>query len=161
MQMLRAYLLRLTACSFLVSICAALVSQPKLKRLVKLMGGCLLALTALQPLLSIDFTALPDLLYPYGLSQQNAVDEAERKNAQLLEDLIRKQTEASIQDALDEQGIDARFHLTLRMDQSVGMPVPWSVTVYADCDEEKQNLISDFFSSELGIAKERQVWSDP
>ena len=161
MDLLRSYLLRLVVCAFLVSLSAAMVTQPRLHRLVKLCGGCLLAIVALQPLVDIDFSRLPDLLYPYGLSQQNAVDEAERKNEALLEAMIRSQTEEAIRQALVEQGIEAEFRLTLRMDRSVGAPVPWSVTVRSGCSDTQRSALSAFFTETLGIPKERQIWTDP
>ena len=161
MDYLRSYLLRLVACSFLVTLSASLVTQPRLHRLVKLCGGCLLAIIALQPLVHLDFSRLPDLLYPYGLSQQNAVDEAKRKNEELLENLIRSQTEEAIQKELEALGIDGRFQLTLRMDRSVGAPVPWAVTLYADCTESQRAALSDYLMETLDIPKERQVWNDP
>lgn len=158
---MREYLLRLTACAFLVTLAASVVTQPRLCRIVKLLGGCLLALTALQPLVGLDLNALPDVLYPYGLSEQNAIDDAQRKNAALLESMIREQTEQTIRTRLKAEGIEASFHLTLQMDASVGAPVPWAILIKTACSEAQKQSFSVWLSQELGIPAERQQWRAP
>lgn len=155
---MRGYFLRLTACAFLVTLLSALVRSDRLRPIVRLCGGCLTVLIALQPLVGLDFSRLPDLLYPYGLSQQNLADEARRKNDALLESLIREQTEQAVYTLLEAQNASLEFDLKLQMDQAVGAPVPWAITFYGNCSQEQKDAIAAYLRDSLGIPEERQAW---
>ena len=158
MSALRWYLLRLVACSFVVALSSALITAPRLQRIVRLGGGCLLALLALQPLFSLDLAQLPDYLYDAGLSQQYFTDQAEEKNAEILEQLIRQQTDQRIEEAFVAQGISADFTLSLHFDERVGAPIPWAIVVQGTYNQAQRQALTAFLRDELGIPEERQQW---
>ena len=159
MSAVRDYLLRLTACAFLVSLAAMLVSQEKLRRIVKLVGACLIAVAALQPLIGLDLSALPELVAWTDPARTEAIAEAKAKNDALLEQLIRTQTEEALQQALDEQGIAVDFSLSLRYDDALGLPLPWQIRLSGVCSESEQAQLRELLRDTFGIPEERQVWS--
>lgn len=153
-----AYLLRIVAASFLLSLCMALTRSERLKKILRLSGGCFLAIVVLQPLLCVRLDSLPDPLAGTEFSAQQRLEEAKEKNAALLEELIRTQTSQRIQKELAEEGVHADFTLELRYDEKLGAPVPWSIRIRSACTEAERAAISTFLSESLGIPEERQSW---
>lgn len=156
MSWLRDYLLSITCGAFAVSLCLALVRQERLARVVKLCGGCLMAILVLQPLLGLPLPEFETLL-PSVVSQ-DPVQAAAEKNEALLADLIRQQTEQAIRDELVRQGIAADFHLELQMDDAVGAPVPWAIELRSACSEAQRARFSAYLEDALGIPPTRQDW---
>lgn len=159
MTELRAYLLRLVCCAFAATLAAAFVQQPRIARIVKLCGGCLIVLAALQPLVGLDLSALPELLPEPVQNAQDSAAAAKEQNDALLHDLIQQQTEDYLDTYLEKQGVFAQYTLRLRYDEGIGAPVPWSIAIQCDCDPALREQISGMLQNELGIPKERQEWN--
>lgn len=156
MTEIRWYLLRLVICAFAASVAQTLVVQPKLRRVVRLTAACLLAIVALQPLVTVDLASIPEVLQQQ--LPENPTETAREKNNALLESLIRQQTEAAIREKLDAIGIEADFTLGLQYDADVGAPVPWEISLQARCTDEQAVAMIAFLRDELGIPEARQDW---
>lgn len=158
---IRGYLLRLVGCGFVAAMACALVIQPRLKRIVRLCAGCLLALVALQPLITLDLSALPEQMERQLEAVPDPAQTAKEKNAELLEEMIRAQTEQAIRNELDTLGMDAEFVLTLQYRQELGASVPWSVAVTSRAEPAQKAAFAAYLTDELGIPPERQEWRSP
>lgn len=158
MSWLGAYLLRIVAAAFVLSLCTALVTQPRLARILKLAGGCFLVLIVVQPLFSVRWEALPDYLQGSELSRQSRLEAAQAKNEALMEALVQEQTETLIADELRRRGMQADVALTLRYDEALGAPIPWSIRLASDCTGDERAAFSAYLRDTLGIPEERQQW---
>lgn len=158
MNAVREYLLRLLACAFTVAVASVLVDHPRMGRLIRLCGGCLLAVVALQPLMSVPLESWSAELGNTILPSTDWEETAREQNARLMEQLVLEQTEALIDRELERLGIEGDYTLTLRYDEALGAPVPWSVNVSSSCGVSERYALSTFFSESLGIPEERQVW---
>ena len=115
MTFLRSWLLSVTACAVLVSIAQQLTYGGAMKKIVRFVGGMVLMLTMLRPLLSLTFD-LPELDGDHYREAVEALKEtlnAEQDSA--LGDSIAARTQAYIEDKASSLGLSAvsYTHLTL------------------------------------------------
>ncbi len=152
MTILRSWLLGVVACALLVSACEQLTDGGTMKKIVRFVGGMLLMLALLRPLLRIDLT---DLAVNAGAYREAVAQLEEELGAQRQRELsarIAAQTGAYIEDKAASLGASIRAVVTTEERGSV--PLPASVTLYGEENAE----ISAYIERELGIAKEDQLW---
>ena len=142
MTILRSWLLGVVACALLVSACEQLTDGGTMKKIVRFVGGMLLMLALLRPLLRIDLT---DLAVNAG-AYREAVAQLE------VSARIAAQTGAYIEDKAASLGASIRAVVTT--EERGGVPLPVSVTLYGEENAE----IGAYIERELGIAKEDQLW---
>ena len=155
MTFLRSWLLSVTACAVLVSIAQQLADSGTMKKIVRFVGGMVLMLAMLRPLLSLTFN-LPEL---DGGNYREAVEalketlSAEQDSA--LGDSIAAQTQAYIEDKAGSLGLSVRAEVQTALQG--GVPLPDSVTLYG----AKSAALGAYIAQELGIAEEKQLWIEP
>ena len=152
MTFLRSWLLSVTACAVLVSIVQQLTDGGTMKKIVRFVGGMLLMLALLRPLLRIDLT---DLAVNAGAYREAVAQLEEELGAQRQRELsarIAAQTGAYIEDKAASLGASIRAVVTT--EERGGVPLPVSVALYGEENAE----ISAYIERELGIAKEDQLW---
>ena len=136
MTFLRSWLLSVTACAVLVSIVQQLTDGGAMKKIVRFVGGMVLMLAMLRPLLSLTFD-LPEL---DGGHYREAVE-------------VLKQTLNAEQDSALGDSVRAEVQTALHD----GVPFPDSVTLYG----ENSAALGAYIVQELGIAEENQLWIEP
>lgn len=156
MNAIKAYLLRLICCGFLVSLAGALLKGKRSGRILRLCGGCLMILTALNPLLRVDLAGLPDLIT--GLSPAQRMEEAREKNRELLRRMVTEQTERWILDRAAELGMEPELRVQTREEE--GVFVPDGVLLRGSWTDAQRAALSAILSGELGIGPERQRWEE-
>lgn len=155
MTFLRSWLLSVTACAVLVSIAQQLTYGGAMKKIVRFVGGMVLMLTMLRPLLSLTFD-LPELDGDHYREAVEALKEtlnAEQDSA--LGDSIAAQTQAYIEDKASSLGLSVRAEVQTALRD--GVPFPDSVTLYG----ENSAALGAYIAQELGIAEEKQLWIEP
>ena len=152
MIFLRSWLLSIVACAVLVSLAEHLTDGGTMKKIVRFVGGMLLMLALLRPLLRIDLT---DLAVNAGAYREAVAQLEEELGAQRQRELsarIAAQTGAYIEDKAASLGASIRAVVTT--EERGGVPLPASVTLYGEENAE----IGAYIERELGIAKEDQLW---
>ena len=152
MTFLRSWLLSIVACAVLVSLAEHLTDGGTMKKIVRFVGGMLLMLALLRPLLRIDLT---DLAVNAGAYREAVAQLEEELGAQRQRELsarIAAQTGAYIEDKAASLGASIRAVVTT--EERGGVPLPASVTLYGEENAE----IGAYIERELGIAKEDQLW---
>ena len=157
MNEIKAYLLRLILCGFLVSLTGALLRGKRAGRVVALCGGCLLILTAVEPLLRVDLSRLPDLVT--GLTQSQRQSQAREKNDALLRRLVEEQTEAWIETQAETLGMTVAVQVEARR-AGESLFVPDSVSISGTWTEAQRTALAVILLRELAIPEERQVWNN-
>ena len=152
---IKAYLLRLILCGFLVTLTGSLLRGRKGERALALCGGCLLILTALRPLLRVDLSRLPDLVT--GLTRTEKEAAAREKNEALLKALVESQTAAWIEDRAGSLGLELKAEVTAE-ELEAGTYVPAAVSLSGSWTETQREAFSAILAAELEIPPERQRW---
>ena len=151
MTFLRSWLLSVTACAVLVSIVQQLTDGGAMKKIVRFVGGMVLMLAMLRPLLSLTFD-LPEL---DGGHYREAVEALNAEQDSALGDSIAAQTQAYIEDKASSLGLSVRAEVQTALRD--GVPFPDSVTLYG----ENSAALGAYIVQELGIAEENQLWIEP
>ena len=152
MQFLRQWLLGVVSCALLVSFCEQLTPSGALKKLVRFTGGLLLILSILQPVTHLDVPPLELNDYREAMAQVRLSLENERERA--LADGIAARTGAYIEDKATRLGLSVRA--VVETENAGDTPLPVSVTLYG----EENAALADYIETQLGIAKEKQVWRE-
>ena len=91
---MRGYLFSLTAAALLSSLVLALVPEGSVRRTVQLGCGLLLALTALSPLLKLDYDAIAKQIAEIRLDTETVPTRAETQTRELQAPLRSEQAAA-------------------------------------------------------------------
>lgn len=155
MTAIKAYILRLILCGFLVSLSSALLRGKRTGKAVRLCGGCLLILVAVRPLLQVDLSRLPDLVT--GLTRPQREAAAREKNQSLLRGLVEEQTAAWIEERGKELDMEITAAVTVR-EAEADTFVPDRVTLRGSWTQESREALAAILTRELEIPPERQRW---
>ena len=155
---MKGYLFSLTAAALLSALVLALVPEGSVRRTVQLGCGLLLALTALSPLLKLDYDAIAKQIAEIRLDTETVRTGVEVQNRELqaLSAIIKSKTEAYIWDKADEMGVALEVEVETR-DLGSG-PYPWRATLTGACGGEKRTALTQYIEENLAIPEARQVW---
>lgn len=151
MTFLRSWLLSVTACAVLISIAQQLANDGAMKKIVRFVGGMVLMLAMLRPLLSLSF----DLPALDGESYREAVEALKETLSAEQEDALRERIAAQTQAYIEDKA--ASLGLNVRTAIYDGVPLPDSATLYG----EKNAALGAYITQELGITEEKQRWIEP
>ena len=140
----------MVACAVLVSAAGQLCPEGALRGIARFTGGLLLLLVMLRPAARYepDAAAWSAGGYREAVARLEQELTAERENA--LRRGIAEEWQAYIEDKAGSLGAAVRVEAEL----DAGDSVPERVTLRGAYSEE----LSRFLASELGIAKEKQIW---
>ena len=147
---MKGYLFSLTAAALLSALVLALVPEGSVRRTVQLGCGLLLALTALSPLLKLDYDAIAKQIAEIRLDTETVRTGVEVQNRELQARIISEQAAAYIWDKADEVEVETR-------DLGSG-PYPWRATLTGACGGEKRTALTQYIEENLAIPEARQVW---
>ena len=102
---MKGYLFSLTAAALLSALVLALVPEGSVRRTVQLGCGLLLALTALSPLLKLDYDAIAKQIAEIRLDTETARTGVEVQNRELQARIISEQAAAYIWDKADSLAV--------------------------------------------------------
>ena len=98
LELIRQWLLGITAAAMLVALAEALCPDGNIRGILRLTGGLVLLAAVLNPLLKLDTEALGQALTQYRLDLSAYSTELEEENETLMKDIIEEQSAAYIQD---------------------------------------------------------------
>lgn len=154
--MLRSYLLPLCAAGLLSALCMSLLPEGAVRRVLGLCCACLVALTLIRPLASVDTETLAQTLSRLQMQAEQARTGIEVKNRELTAAIIKQNAETYILDKASSLGLDAQVEVTVRTDAAY--PYPVAVTIEAEAGPEQIEQLSACIAETLAIPKERQTW---
>ena len=149
---MKGYLFSLTAAALLSALVLALVPEGSVRRTVQLGCGLLLALTALSPLLKLDYDAIAKQIAEIRLDTETVRTGVEVQNRELQARIISEQAAAYIWDKADEMEVEVETR-----DLGSG-PYPWRATLTGTCGGEKRTALTQYIEENLAIPEARQVW---
>ena len=154
-ELLRTWIFGLTAASALLALAETLVTPEGIRRVLRLVGGVLMIVVLLQPLIRID---LEDLDFSLEAYQREVEDLTLTYTQQQKEEIsagIEAQLTSYIWDKAQELGLTCQISVTVEEGED-GVPLPQSVTVIGPYSEELSSMIE----TDLGIPREKQNWQE-
>lgn len=156
MDGIKAYLMRIILCGFLVSLGQGFLQGRQGKKVLTLCGGCLMILTVLQPLLRVDLNRLPNLWKELERAGFSAVQEGSARNDEILRQMVEGQTEQWLTEQTEDWNPSLRFSVTA-VKKEEGLFVPWEVVIRGSDPERWRQRLATLLEA-LDIPPERQRW---
>lgn len=156
MDIIRSWILSVTVSAILIAAAEALMPAGAVKKVGKLTGGLILTLGIIQPLVSLDYGDLYDLVMavPVGEVSQEGLEE---RTWEPMKELIEQQLSAYIADKGRQLGADCTAQVTCDLAEG-GVPVPTGVTVTGQLTPEQKTALSRYMDQELGLPREVQLY---
>ena len=142
MEAIRSYLTAVVAVSMIAVLASALAHGSRMERVVRFAAGLLALLVCVTPLLRLDARTLTDVLEQAERALDYDASGTDRTRQDMLRDLVRENTERTIE----------------KQAEALGMLVRADVTLTGTLDPEQVRALSEFLSQSLGIPTERQTW---
>ena len=154
MEAIRSYLTAVVAVSMIAVLASALAHGSRMERVVRFAAGLLALLVCVTPL-RLDARTLTDVLEQAERALDYDASGTDRTRQDMLRDLVRENTERTIEKQAEALGMLVRADVTLTEEK---YPQPWSATLTGTLDPEQVRALSEFLSQSLGIPTERQMW---
>ena len=160
MTAIRAYLIRLVCCGFLVSLAASFPLGKHAKNAVRLCGGCLMLLVVLGPILTLDGADLSGRLSEWTPSDTEQAAEAREKNDELLRRMVEEEASGQIRRKAAEFGAELSVRVVTEKEEN-GYFVPREIVLQGTVGEETRTRIEEYLRTDWGVPPERQRWIIP
>ena len=158
MEVVRGYLLRLTAGAFLSAGLLALIPKGTSKKAAAVLCGLVMLLLALTPLAQLDYDALSEAISRLELEKEEARTGIEIRNQELVARIISGRVQAYILDKAAQCGVSlADAQVTLQWSTD-GYWYPYAVRLVTSGAAENSRL-AQTIEADLGIPCARQEWS--
>lgn len=154
MDGLRQYVISVVAAALICGILSGFFNHGAAKELVRLICGLFLAFTVLRPVSGIDFTALTEYSLSFSGAAEDAANMGEDMAQEAMADIIKAETAAYILDKAAELNASITVDVTVNDDN-----VPVEATISGEISPYARQRLENNLLSELGIAKENQLWT--
>lgn len=154
MAALETYILRLLAGSILCAVVLRMVPEKPYEGLLRSLSGIFLTLLMLEPLGNLSWDLELDCFEAAGSEGENhsayGADMAKQEQLRC----ISEELEAYILDKAGREGESLKIDVILGADF-----LPERVELQGECEEPARQYLTELIETELGIAKENQVWT--
>ncbi len=155
MENIRSYLVSVVAVCMITVAADVLIQKSALKKIARLIGGILVLLTAIRPLLSVDMKTVGAYLETFSANAQFDTDEIERTQQGLMRRQVKQSAEAYIENEAKSLGGTLQAEVTLSDGE---YPVPVGVVLTGTMTAEQVQTVSAVIETALGISADRQEW---
>jgi len=153
MSFVKSWLLGVTTAALAVALAQALTPEGTVKKVGKLMGGLVLLLAALRPLLQLDSAVLTAAMFDSNVANERGADAGE----ETWKALIEEKTAAYIAEEGERLGCQVAAAVTVQEDEN-GWPTPWQAEITGIWSEEQRQALSHILTEDLEIPVERQTF---
>lgn len=156
MELIHTWILSVTVSAIVIAVAEALMPPGAVKKVGKLTGGLILVLGILQPLVTMDYEDLYDMVtaLPAGAIAQEG---AQTHQYEAMKGIIEEELEAYIVDKGEALGADCTAQVTCTPGEGE-VPVPTQATVTGDLTPAQQEAMSRYLEQELGIPPQGQIF---
>ncbi len=156
MDALGQYVISVTAAALICGIVSCLVQSGTAKELIRLLCGLFLAFTVIRPLAGLDFSALTSISFPYTQEADSIATQGENIAREAMADIIKADAEAYILDKAAALNADLTVDITLSREDT---PVPVRAELSGSVSPYARQQLTYLLQTDLGIAKENQLWT--
>ena len=156
MDGLRQYVISVVAAAIICGIITGLIQKGTAKEIVKLVCGFFLAFTVIHPIADFDISSLSDFGFAYSGDAAEAAALGENIAQESLREIIKAETEAYILDKATALNLELSVEVSISEDDT---PVPVAVCLSGEASPYARQQLQGTLQSDLGIAKENQLWT--
>lgn len=153
MEGIKGYLVAIVAACMLTVVASVLVQKSPLRKIVRLIGGIMILLVAVTPLLRLDMSQIVDYLQGSEYSfDTSAVKQTWQSQ---LSEHIKQTTETYIENEAGRLGATVQATVTLTEEE---YPVPCHAVLIGTVDADQMEALSEYMETSLGIPRTEQEW---
>ena len=152
MEVVRGYLLRLTAGAFLSAGLLALIPKGTSKKAAAVLCGLVMLLLA-----QLDYDALSEAISRLELEKEEARTGIEIRNQELVARIISGRVQAYILDKAASLGLTVTVEL--EMETRAATPYPKAVTIHGEATPAQKQQLQQYLEQTFAIPVQRQVWT--
>ncbi len=156
MESIRKYLIAIVAACMILVIATALIQNERMRRIIRFLGGILIILVAVTPLLSLDVEELVQAMQSFDSAYAFDSETIQNNTQMLLAKHIKETTETYIENKADEIGATVQAEVTLDGGE---YPIPTAARIIGSLNAEQVRELSSYLTDALGIPAEKQEWS--
>ena len=153
--LIRQWLTAVVLVTMLLSVAQTLVPEGTVRKITSFIGGLLLLVVMLQPLLRTDLGSLRIHAEDYAAAIEERQAELESAENEALAQGIAERTAAYISDKANTLGLVVTAKVRAEPGDG-GVPVPWS----AELVGPRSEALAAYIEDELGIPRGRQTWNE-
>lgn len=154
METLRQYAFSIICTALLCGILSSLAQNGIIKQILSLLCGCILTVSIIRPLGSVQWEALWEIAFPYA----DLAKEAAAMGTEMADDavaaLIKEKTEAYILEKADALNAELTVTVTVSTEN-----IPEAVFLEGDIAPYHREKLAAILETDLGITKENQIWN--
>lgn len=155
MEAIRNYLLSVVAVCMITVVADVMIRKSALKKIVRLIGGILVLLVAIRPLVSLDMGKVSSYLEDFSASYQFDTARIKGTQNEMIRQQVRRTAETYIENEAKELGGLLQAEVTLSDGE---YPVPVSVILIGTLTPEQVQAVSAYIETALNIPASRQEW---
>ena len=153
MEAVREWITTVVMTTMLISVAQTMVPEGRIRKIFSFSGGLVLMLVLLQPVLEMDPDAMTWRPESYEKQIRACREELEQSARTEWETIIEQETTAYILEKADSLGMEISVEVQAETGEE-GLPV-----LTAELTGEPSEILEKYLAEELGIPRERQVWS--
>ena len=153
MEGIKGYLVAIVAACMLTVVASVLVQKSPLRKIVRLIGGILVLLVAVTPLLRLDMSRIVE--YLQGSEYSFDTSAVEQTWHSQLSEHIKQTTETYIENEANRLGAAVQAKVTLTEEE---YPVPCHAVLIGTVDADQMEALSEYMAASLGIPRTEQEW---
>lgn len=155
MEVLRNWLLGVTAAAILCALANSLMPQGGVRKVGQLACGLVMLAAILRPLVQLQAVS-PAQLWETGLVQDaGRLQELGEDRDETMKSLIEEELEAYIVDKAAQLGVSCTPQITCQPGEN-GVFLPERAVVQGSFTPEQQQALSQVLEEELGVSRDRQ-----
>lgn len=152
------YLLAIVAAALAVSLAASIPQKKSIKQIVTLLGGAILLIALIRPVISLHFGDLEEYLSRFE-PDEALISGALQQEQNETSALITQATREYILDKARELGASVEVEIELAA-LSDSYQYPYRVRLTGTWTVGQRQELSEYISQTLGIPEERQIWNE-
>ena len=159
-ETIRSWILSLIGAALLCSLAMWLTPESRVKRVLRLACGAVMAASLVSPVLSLDMDVFSLNLEYYRSMAEDITSNAEEKTDRLSRTIIEERCSAYILDkaqVIDESVSSVK--VTAKWGGEASSWYPYEVTVTTRPGGNDHSGVKKLIEAELGIPEERQYWN--
>jgi len=159
MNVIREWIIGLTAVSIVVSAALAITPSGSVKKTVRLIGGLILFIILIRPLKELDAGDIAFYNMQYRADYEKYEEKLITRNSSMIKTIIEDKLRTYILQKAADLGVECDAEVITRTRED-GYPYPVRIIFYipAEPDPALRERLSYIVASELGVDEENQEW---
>lgn len=153
---MKNYLLSVISSAMLLSLTQSLLPKGSVRQVASFVGGLLVVLAVLSPVVDLDVHSLSDAFTEFSLETETFGIQTEDAGQEWMADIIKQRCATYIWDKANALGADLEVEVILSEEE--GYPIPVSVVLTGKATPEQKTRMEEYISGDMGIPVQRQEW---